>query len=92
MRGSVHILIAQRQPEYALPDQGFGAMQAALRVALIAEPAGDGEGQAHLTIELPQQQDTAVGSDITAIEAGDDLTAFAAWKGSGGRDTFCYGG
>jgi hypothetical protein len=33
------------------------------------------------SLELTQQQDAAVGSDITAIETGDDLTAFAAWKG-----------
>ncbi len=88
----VEILVAQRQAKHALPNQGFGAMQAALSVALVAESASDGAGQAHLAIELPQQQDTAVGSDITAIETGDDLTAFAAWKGSGRRGTFCHGG
>ncbi|BCB73052.1 hypothetical protein HMEPL2_34030 [Vreelandella aquamarina] len=67
-------------------------MQAALSVALVAESASDGAGQAHLAIELPQQQDTAVRSDITAIKTGDDLTTFAAWKGSGWRGTFCHGG
>ncbi len=63
-------------------------MQAAVRVAIIVEPASDGAGQAHLTIQLPQQQDTAVRGDITAIETGDDLTASTAWKVSGRRDTF----
>ena len=55
--------------------------QAALRVSRIAQSASYRARQPHLTIELTQQEDTAVGGDVAAIEAGDDLTAFAAWKG-----------
>jgi hypothetical protein len=47
--------------------------------------------QPHLAIELTQQEDAVVGGDVAAIEAGDDLTAFAAWKGGGGRGTCCHG-
>lgn len=88
----VEILVAQRQAKHALPNQGFGAMQAALRIAVITQPASDSAGQAHLAVELPQQQDATVRGDLAAIEAGGDLTAFAAWKGGGGRGTFCHGG
>ncbi|BCB73025.1 hypothetical protein HMEPL2_33760 [Vreelandella aquamarina] len=88
----VEILIAQRQAEHALSNQGFRSVLAALRVSRIAQSASYRARQPHLTIELTQQQDTAVGSDITAIETGDDLTAFTAWKGSGRRGTFCHGG
>ena len=88
----VEILIAQRQAEHALSNQGFRSVLAALRVSRTAQPASDSAGQDHLTIELTQQEDATVGSDITAIETGSDLTAFAAWKGGGGRGTLCYDG
>ncbi len=72
----VEVFVAQGKAEEALADQGL----AALRITLIAQAAGHGLREAHLTVDLTKQQDATVGGDVTAIEASDDLAAFAAWK------------
>lgn len=88
----IEILIAQDQAEDTLANQRFRAVQAELRITFIIQSASYRTRQPHLTIELTQQQNAAVGGDVAAIEAGENLTAFAAWKGGGGHGTFYHGG
>jgi|GEM_PF-6134497 hypothetical protein len=52
----------------------------------------DGAGQAHLVIELTEQQGAAIGRNLATVDTGGDLAAFAAWKGGGRRGTFRHGG
>tara|TARA_R110001583_G_scaffold39001_1_gene125475 strand:- start:214 stop:381 length:168 start_codon:yes stop_codon:yes gene_type:complete len=51
-----------------------------LLIASIANFTGHRSNQSQLTIELPEDQNTAIAGDVSAFNIGSDLAPFTAWK------------
>ena len=74
------ILIAERDSEHPLADQGWNVVNHTLRRSAIAETGGEAPGQIDRLVRRPQQQGSGIRTDRTAVEIGDHVAAIKACK------------
>jgi hypothetical protein len=85
----VEVLIAQRQAEHPLADQGLDAVLEQPRIATGGETGGDPPDQPEAAIQLPQKQPSRIRCDHSAIEPGHHLPALNGFKFEQRRGTLC---
>lgn len=83
------ILIAQRQGEHPLSDQGLKPVLDQLRPPEVAETAGKAVDQADRPVRRPKQQRAGIRGDRPAIEGGFHTATFDGCKGVPIRATVC---
>src|SRR5208337_2276814 len=85
----VQILVAERQPEDALSDQGLDLMLDEARIPPVGEASGKAAHEAEAAIDLPQQQRAGIRGDRPAVETRDHRAAFDRFKLEKLRGTLC---
>ena len=83
------VLVAERDAEHALADQGGDLVLHALRRLRVAEAGGEAPHQAGGAIGGPEQQRASVGSDRPAVEARDHGAACYRCEVEQRRATLC---
>ncbi len=80
----VEVVIAQRQAENALTDQGLDRVLEQRRIPTVGETGGQAPDQSEAAIQLPQKHGSGIRCDGSDIESGQDFLAFES-SGSGKR-------
>jgi hypothetical protein len=83
------ILIAERNPEDTLPDQGRYAVLDQLRMAPVLEAPGEPLNQAERPIGCAEQQAAGIGSHHSPIKSRDHLMLLDRFKAEQVRATLC---
>ncbi len=86
----VEVLIAQRDAEDALGQEGPLRMGDEERIAGIDDTGVEGVDQTHRAIHLAQEQGSPIGGQPTATKVGLDVLTFEACKQEGFGGTVCH--
>jgi hypothetical protein len=85
----VDVLVAERDADDPLPDQGRERVHHLVLLAVIRKAPGDPLDQPDCSISVPQQQRASVGGHGTAIERRHHTAPSEAFKLELFRGTFC---
>jgi hypothetical protein len=83
------VLVAERDADHALHQQGLKAVFDKGRVAMVLKARSQPPGQADHLVGGAQQQRTSITGDVSAVEGRHHRAAFQAWKVKPRRVTLC---